>query len=495
MSLKVKTIIAICVSIVLVGLAILVWAYQTGKVTIFGSEQTSNVTYEVKGADLNKGTADQNITLAANNIKLKQNASNEEGSAYLNIILINNTPPGSVAPYPYYGRIQEPMIGIGSYSLRWGDNPAGEPQMAPTALRFITTSHSQSQTLDIAGNNPQMKFLTQNGQELGNLYFEFSGVKEKYLGVSIYDLLRPLSSPNTQIMLVLTTVNTSAPSGVSVRQYNIGEKTPGTFNTAWYLEKFQNWQTQHPEIKVVVAQNENSENLGSPTLLWDGENKGKYWGLLRIIQEVDARYEASGLLTDRELVATKLASPPGNTEELLVSDLQNHNPKIILNPETYPNQGIYTYSTGSENVIKYNTFEPINPQTPGVSKITYRFSGSADNKTWSEPKPTQGLELAGLTSLTDYIPSDSKYFKVEITLSKGTDSPTLEGFGINYDINGTVPDNTNPSDAGKVIVSQTNGTSNIGKLVSTGSILWINILIALIIGAIITWLLVRKSSK
>ena len=60
MSLKNRAVTAIVLSVILIGLAVLVWAYQTGKVTIFGSQQTTQgtITHDTQD-DWKKGIADK----------------------------------------------------------------------------------------------------------------------------------------------------------------------------------------------------------------------------------------------------------------------------------------------------------------------------------------------------------------------------------------------------------------------------------------------------
>jgi len=511
MSLKVKAITAIGISIILVGLGILIWAYQTGKVTIFGSEQTSNVNYEVKGAELSKGTADANINLSDNKIELKKSGVSETGRARLDINKITYGESGQLASVPVsenfiglymvreliagnlFNSIQnyESYLNSGGYQMKWITDKEAVIQTSVVGVQV---------TIDKV--NPEIKFYTANtGQFVGEMFLEINGHKEKYLGVTLVrsHTASPLDGPE-ELYVVASSYVPSNPSKINTYSYKLGEvDSNGTQNWAnWYNEKIAAW-LPNKAFKVVVAKSIDGENIGTPHLLWQGKDSGEYLGYTRVERPiVKTQWDNTTVLEEGILTGTGLIKTGNtcgfnyaqNTEDTYncqnLSVLLTNSPEVFVQTNA-ANQGIYTYSTGSQNVIKYNTFEPINPVTPDTSKITYRFAGSTDNQNWSNL--SEAIEAISTVDLSKYIPSDSKFFKTEITLTRGTTSPTLDGFKLNYDANGIVPDNTNPADSGNTADS----TSTTASLVSTGASLWFNILIALIIGGLITWLMLRKS--
>jgi len=91
--------------------------------------------------------------------------------------------------------------------------------------------------------------------------------------------------------------------------------------------------------------------------------------------------------------------------------------------------------------------------------------------------------------LSSYIPAESKYLKVKISLASldSSSTPSLNGFSISYNLIGSALTEANIPQA-----YQEEGLAGVTKLVSTGTVLWFNLLITLIISGSITYLLLRR---
>lgn len=520
MSQKIKAILAIIICMVLVGSAILVWAYQTGRVTIFGSEQISNVTYEAKGAELSKGTADNNISLANGKLELKAGGI-QESTAWLHI---------RKTWCDANSAIQKPMIGFypfgGSIELAHGNIFSN---VAYNQTNYFASTAAGTIFSALAGDAPEtfnvlkgtatcahtttnadqdVKFLTRNGQEIGKLFWEIDGKLEKYWGIGAILIIKiGTTSGNTQELYIVPIGSTNSSEVLVSHPFLVKSSTiSNVFNESTYIDyqtEINNWiQSSSRTFRAVVANDENSPILGVPRMNLNGQDAGEYLGYIGIAApyangtngwfsstpDMGVGIRSSALLTSSGIQDYKHSTDADHpfAGEHTADELAALNPKVFSQVSDYPAQGIYTFSTGGSSVIKYNTFEPINPVTPDTSKISYRFAGSTDNTTWSGW--STATELSASTALDSYIPTDSKYFKVEITLTKGS-TPSLEGFKINYDANGSVADNTVPGSTGS---STSSDTSTTAKLVSTGASLWFNVLVALIAGGLISWLLIRK---
>lgn len=71
MNLKSRIVLGVFLSVVLIGLAVLLWAYQNGKITIFGSEQSHEVVYDYSTAEKwNIGQFDNTAYLTLPNFML-----------------------------------------------------------------------------------------------------------------------------------------------------------------------------------------------------------------------------------------------------------------------------------------------------------------------------------------------------------------------------------------------------------------------------------------
>jgi hypothetical protein len=108
--------------------------------------------------------------------------------------------------------------------------------------------------------------------------------------------------------------------------------------------------------------------------------------------------------------------------------------------------------------------------------IVYQFSGSSDGAIWSS---WQSLPTLSPSYDLSKLPSDSKYLKVRIYLAaiNSSSAPSLGGFAVSYEVPG-------------VVVTEGPSTT---KLVSTGTVLWFNLLLALILSGGISYLLLRKN--
>ncbi|EKD55971.1 MAG: hypothetical protein ACD_58C00324G0003 [uncultured bacterium] len=76
MTLKNKTITVIIITVLIFGLAILIWAQKTGKISIFGAENLSRITVQIKNlVDWNKGEF-ANTKIEGDSLKLSASSTN-----------------------------------------------------------------------------------------------------------------------------------------------------------------------------------------------------------------------------------------------------------------------------------------------------------------------------------------------------------------------------------------------------------------------------------
>lgn len=114
--------------------------------------------------------------------------------------------------------------------------------------------------------------------------------------------------------------------------------------------------------------------------------------------------------------------------------------------------------------------------------IVYQFSSSADGVIWSDYKQLPTLSPAYDLSK---LPAGSKYLKVRIFLAaiNSSSAPSLGGIAVSYEVPGVVVDGDGDGDGTGITIT---------KLVSTGTVLWFNLLLALIVSGVISFLLLRK---
>lgn len=201
------------------------------------------------------------------------------------------------------------------------------------------------------------------------------------------------------------------------------------------------------------------------------------------------------------------------------------------------NTGNYTSAKiGEDKVSAFISFKVINQSIPSGTSITYQFAGSKDNfNSWSGTLTTNDtIDLSNISQL-----KSSNYLKVKINLSSDNSSlPSLEGFEVNYDVLGTTTTTTgsssssgtpgssssssgssstsgqsssssssststsspSPSSSPTSSTAKTTQTKTVSlsknqlsnKLVSTGSNLWINLAVALVLTGLTTYLILRR---
>lgn len=156
-------------------------------------------------------------------------------------------------------------------------------------------------------------------------------------------------------------------------------------------------------------------------------------------------------------------------------------------PTGYYSSGSYEINIGSDNTISWDKFV-CGPMTiPAGTQTNFQFAGSTDNVNYSQlsdNKQCANNEI-GLSGL---IPQGSKFIKVHINLSTSdtAQTPLIDSFKVNYTANGNTPPGPVPPN------TPTGGGEPGGTLVSTGAVLWFNILVALVIAGIVTYFLVRR---
>lgn len=204
---------------------------------------------------------------------------------------------------------------------------------------------------------------------------------------------------------------------------------------------------------------------------------------------------------------------------------------IGISPVLANSTGSYTSAAiGEVSASRFTTFSVIEQVEPAGTCITYSFAGSNDNySSWSNAQATDStIDLSTLTNLTN-----SKYIKVKINMSSSNDSfPSLKGFEVTYETisaststessssgsngssdsssgasSGTSSNESSSSSNSSNSSSSDSKSSNAevktqtvtlsqnqkkNQLVSTGSNLWANIGIALVLTGVVTFLLFRK---
>lgn len=181
---------------------------------------------------------------------------------------------------------------------------------------------------------------------------------------------------------------------------------------------------------------------------------------------------------------------------------------FIFVGKTYAAQSGYyiSHALGSNEVLSFTYFRPEGVKEPAKTSITYSFAGSKDDyKTWTKPETTgDKIDLAKFTELTD-----SKFIKVKIEFFSDEPAaiPSLEGYSIlakiptgDFQVIGTIPAPIGQSTPQPVAKGADKVINDIKKpslasLVSTGSALWFNILLAIIIGGLIAYFIIRAGRK
>lgn len=166
-----------------------------------------------------------------------------------------------------------------------------------------------------------------------------------------------------------------------------------------------------------------------------------------------------------------------------------------LSLSNYESTGTYTSTYGSSDISSFDGFTCGAMVVPDGTKITYQFSGSSDNvgfSAFSEEKMCENgrIDIKGLK----LIPDNSKWIKtrINLTTTNSSNTPTVDSYAIDYTTNGVLPPTPSPTPSGTNPPS--NPPTNPGKLVSTGAVLWFNILIAIIVAGILSFILLRKES-
>lgn len=182
---------------------------------------------------------------------------------------------------------------------------------------------------------------------------------------------------------------------------------------------------------------------------------------------------------------------------------------------------------GDEKLSALISFKVIEQNTPAGTAIKYQFAGSKDNYTsWSDPQTT--ADVIDLTKIS--LLSQSKYLKVKISMnSDNNDLPTLKGFEVAYDTMGsqtTAAGSLANSAASSSTASQNSASSSASSssssaissdntnsptvktervslsqsqkkqiLASAGSNIMLNIVIALVLTAIIGYVMFRNKQQ
>lgn len=180
---------------------------------------------------------------------------------------------------------------------------------------------------------------------------------------------------------------------------------------------------------------------------------------------------------------------------------------IFAGKSNAASSGYYiSHALGSNEVLGFTYFRPEGVKEPAKTSITYSFAGSKDDyKTWTKPETTgDKIDLAKFTELTD-----SKFIKVKIEFfsDEPTAIPSLEGYSIlakiptgNFQVIGAIPVPSGQPTPEPVVKGADKVINDIKKpslasLVSTGSTLWFNILVAIIIGGLIAYFIIRAGRK
>ncbi|EKD55970.1 MAG: hypothetical protein ACD_58C00324G0002 [uncultured bacterium] len=209
---------------------------------------------------------------------------------------------------------------------------------------------------------------------------------------------------------------------------------------------------------------------------------------------------------------------------------------ISFQPVFASSSGTYTSARiGEEAVSQFLTFKTIEQSTPDGTNITYSFAGSKDNyATWSAAQTTSdSIDLSMISNLVG-----SKYLKVKINMnSNSSNVPSVKGFEVTYETtssstsngssssssgtsssssgsNGSSSSSSNSSSANSSAsttsssnpsTSSQSSSNNVktqtvtlsqnqkkNQLVSTGSNLWVNLGIALLLTSLVSFLIFRK---
>lgn len=160
----------------------------------------------------------------------------------------------------------------------------------------------------------------------------------------------------------------------------------------------------------------------------------------------------------------------------------------------------YSITIGNNNIINFVSFLPIGQnKVEGKSEIYYQFAKSTDAKIWSNWSDKQ--TTVGAIDLTKITNSSDKFIKVKITLTSNDSAinPSLESFQVTYVFPGEGGGGGigGPSSTGSEnpleTVTETFSASELLPL--TGSSLWVNLLIAAILGGLATFLILKKQKK
>ncbi|MCL5795606.1 MAG: fibronectin type III domain-containing protein [Patescibacteria group bacterium] len=517
MSLKSRTILSIFISLSLIGLAILIWSYRTGRITIFGSEVIQTYTATVNGSKLSGGNPDSNlvVTVEKNSVvtdtnsvyKIKLGTEKKDATAYLKANLSDNE------------KIDEQFIGIRTNNSELDNATASNVENEvknrfSALLRSITKDSSNNikirdynlNAFDLSKTNPEIVFKTDenNKKEVGKLFWDLNGTKEKYLGLNLFDssnvvsshpasgssVCNPGQNENNQSVCSIGSIYQAVKTGISsnnqINHYSpisLGSRAhwggcsdglplPCEWDGLWPMAFFSasaDSETKNPASDIrtkgqaVIARSKDDTNLGKPTLIWkDLSNTGDYIGM----GTIKGMYSGS-TGTEGALFLTSTGVVGGVTGDLLhdfnrdytAENFPDKNAKVVAKEiDTYFDSGTYTYSAGAENVTKFVKFIPSDQTIPAGTKIEYKFSGSTNGTDWSSPSDsvegTDAIKISGI-DLQGKIPDNSKYLKIEMTFKNITDqehiwdTPTIGEFQIQYqaNANGQTPtpgDDTTP---------------------------------------------------
>lgn len=164
-----------------------------------------------------------------------------------------------------------------------------------------------------------------------------------------------------------------------------------------------------------------------------------------------------------------------------------------------------SHELGRDNVLGFEYFQPNNVTLPSGTSITYQFASKTDNyAAWTNAESTNSkIDLTKFDSI-----KNSNYIKVRINFSSNsTEKPSLQG----YTLLMRVPDGTAeiissikpaegqtdpiPLAKGVTEIKQNITKTTLSQLIATGGALWFNILIALMIGAVIAFLIIKYSKQ
>lgn len=198
---------------------------------------------------------------------------------------------------------------------------------------------------------------------------------------------------------------------------------------------------------------------------------------------------------------------------------------ILSAPAALAAEGTYISAPiGGDEVVSFTTLAIENQYVPTGASIAYSVSGSASNyQAWSTPQQvSNSMDLRTLSELTD-----SKYLKVKAIFASSTlESPSVGGLTVGYttaegstasttaqgasltNSESTSEANTTTTDAGasqeanntkfvnaSQTTSQQSDSVSLTTLASTGGNLWINLLIAALVSAIVAWVLLRRPKQ